>query len=48
MKKNLIAALLAALLLCSCAAGEQPELQPVPEESSAVEQPEKPLRSKTR
>ena len=39
MKKNLIAALLAALLLCSCAAGEQPELQPVPEESSAVEQP---------
>ena len=41
MKKNLIAALLAALLLCSCAAGEQPELQPVPEESSAVEQPEK-------
>ena len=41
MKKNLIAALLAALLLCSCAAVEQPELQPVPEESSAVEQPEK-------
>ena len=39
MKKNLIAALLAALLLCSCAAEGQPEQQPVPEESSVVEQP---------
>ena len=41
MKKNLIAALLAALLLCSCAAESQFEQQPVPAESSAVEQPEK-------
>ena len=39
MKKNLIAALLAALLLCSCVAESQFEQQPVPEESSVVEQP---------
>lgn len=39
MKKNLIAALLVALLLCSCAAEVQTEQQPVPEESSVVEQP---------
>lgn len=39
MKKNLIAALLAALLLCSCAAERQPKSQPVPEEPPVAEQP---------
>ena len=48
MKKNLIAALLAALLLCSCVAEGQPEQQSVPAESSAVEQPEKTESAQTK